>query len=114
MILNTLRRHWDVSIFCCCFVSFYFIPFFVLFSFILFRFLFCFLFVLFCVFFVFLYFFMVSPGTLVSSTNKTDHHDIAEILLKEVISNPFGFFFVFIFVFSSVFSTSLSCTRTVN
>jgi hypothetical protein len=23
-----------------------------------------------------------SPGTLVSSTNKTDHHDIAEILLK--------------------------------
>jgi hypothetical protein len=24
----------------------------------------------------------VSPGTLVSSTNKTDRHDIAEILLK--------------------------------
>ena len=23
-----------------------------------------------------------SPGTLVSSTNKTDRHDIAEILLK--------------------------------
>ena len=23
-----------------------------------------------------------SPGTLVSSTNKTDHHDITEILLK--------------------------------
>jgi hypothetical protein len=27
-----------------------------------------------------------SPGTLVSSTNKTDHHDIAEILLKVVLT----------------------------
>jgi len=26
------------------------------------------------------------PGTLVSSTNKTDHHDIAEKLLKVVLS----------------------------
>ena len=34
---------------------------------------------------------MVSPGTSVSSTNKTDHHDIAETLLrvalKLIISN---------------------------
>jgi hypothetical protein len=33
-----------------------------------------------------------SPGTPVSSTNKTDHHDIAEILLKVTLniinSNP--------------------------
>jgi hypothetical protein len=28
-----------------------------------------------------------SPGTLVSFTNKTDHHDITEILLKGVL-NP--------------------------
>ena len=28
-----------------------------------------------------------SPGTLVSSTNKTDHHDIAEILLLKVMLN---------------------------
>jgi hypothetical protein len=27
-----------------------------------------------------------SPGTLVSSTNKTDHHNIAEILLKVVLN----------------------------
>jgi hypothetical protein len=27
-----------------------------------------------------------SPGTLVSSTNKTDHHDITEILLKGVMN----------------------------
>jgi hypothetical protein len=27
-----------------------------------------------------------SPGTLVSSTNKTDHHDITEILLKVVLN----------------------------
>ena len=27
-----------------------------------------------------------SPGTLVSSTNKTDHHDIIEILLKLALS----------------------------
>ena len=27
-----------------------------------------------------------SPGTPVSSTNKTDHHDIAEILLKMVLN----------------------------
>ena len=27
-----------------------------------------------------------SPGTPVSSTNKTDHHDIAEILLKVVLN----------------------------
>jgi hypothetical protein len=27
-----------------------------------------------------------SPGTLVSSTNKPDHHDIAEILLKVVLN----------------------------
>ena len=33
----------------------------------------------------------VSPGTPVSSTNKTDRHDIAEIVLKVVLntnSNP--------------------------
>jgi hypothetical protein len=29
---------------------------------------------------------LFSPGTLVSSTNKTDHHDITEILLKVVLS----------------------------
>ena len=29
---------------------------------------------------------MVFPGTLVSSTNKTDRHDIAEILLKVALS----------------------------
>jgi hypothetical protein len=31
-----------------------------------------------------------SPGTPVSSTNKTDHHDIAEILLKVALNtiNP--------------------------
>jgi hypothetical protein len=28
-----------------------------------------------------------SPGTLVSSTNKTDHHDITEILLKVALNN---------------------------
>ena len=28
-----------------------------------------------------------SPGTLVSSTNKTDCHDIAKILLKGVLNN---------------------------
>jgi hypothetical protein len=27
-----------------------------------------------------------SPGTLVSSTNKTDHHDITEILLKVTLN----------------------------
>jgi len=27
-----------------------------------------------------------SPGTLVSSTNKTDRHDIAEILLKVALN----------------------------
>jgi hypothetical protein len=27
-----------------------------------------------------------SPGTLVSSTNKTDHHNIAEILLKRALN----------------------------
>jgi hypothetical protein len=27
-----------------------------------------------------------SPGTLVSSTNKINHHDIAEILLKVVLN----------------------------
>ena len=37
-----------------------------------------------------------SPGTSVSSTNKTDHHDIAEILLKvalnttTITANPIG------------------------
>jgi hypothetical protein len=33
---------------------------------------------------------VVSPGTPVSSTNKTDHHDITEILLKVVLNtiNP--------------------------
>jgi hypothetical protein len=29
---------------------------------------------------------MFSPGTPVSSTNKIDHHDIAEILLKVVLN----------------------------
>jgi hypothetical protein len=29
---------------------------------------------------------VVSPGTPVSSTNKTDHHDIAEILLKVALN----------------------------
>ena len=29
---------------------------------------------------------LVSPGTPVSSTNKTDHHDIAEILLKVALN----------------------------
>jgi hypothetical protein len=28
-----------------------------------------------------------SPGTLVSSNNKTDHHDIAEILLKVALKH---------------------------
>jgi hypothetical protein len=28
-----------------------------------------------------------SPGTLVSSTNKTDRHDTTEILLKVVLNN---------------------------
>jgi hypothetical protein len=27
-----------------------------------------------------------SPGTLLSSTNKTDHHDITEILLKVALN----------------------------
>jgi hypothetical protein len=27
-----------------------------------------------------------SPGTLISSTNKTDHHDIAEIMLKVALN----------------------------
>ena len=33
---------------------------------------------------------LFSPGTSISSTNKTDHHDIAEILLKVVLNtkNP--------------------------
>jgi hypothetical protein len=30
--------------------------------------------------------FWLSPGTLVSSTNKTDHHDITEILLKVALN----------------------------
>jgi hypothetical protein len=30
--------------------------------------------------------FTFSPGTLVSSTNKTDHHDITEILLKVALN----------------------------
>jgi len=29
-----------------------------------------------------------SPGTLASSTTKTDRHDIAEILLKVVLKTP--------------------------
>ena len=29
---------------------------------------------------------LVSPGTPVSSTNKTDHHDITEILLKVALN----------------------------
>jgi hypothetical protein len=32
-----------------------------------------------------------SPGILVSSNNKTDHHDITEILLK-VVSKPWSFY----------------------
>jgi hypothetical protein len=36
-----------------------------------------------------------SPGTLVSSTNKTDRHDIAEILLKVAFDNitPLSYFY---------------------
>jgi hypothetical protein len=30
--------------------------------------------------------FVFSPGTLVSTSNKTDRHDIAEILLKVVLN----------------------------
>jgi hypothetical protein len=30
----------------------------------------------------------LSPGTLVSSTNKTDRHDIAEIVLKVSLNAP--------------------------
>jgi hypothetical protein len=30
---------------------------------------------------------LVSPGTPVSSTNKTDRHDLTEILLKVAINN---------------------------
>jgi hypothetical protein len=30
----------------------------------------------------------LSPGTPVSSTNKTDHHDITEILLKSGFKHP--------------------------
>jgi UDP-N-acetylmuramyl pentapeptide phosphotransferase/UDP-N-acetylglucosamine-1-phosphate transferase len=30
---------------------------------------------------------VVSPGTLVSSSNKTDHHNITEILLKVVLKH---------------------------
>jgi hypothetical protein len=30
---------------------------------------------------------LYSPGTAVSSTNKTDRHDITEILLKEALNN---------------------------
>ena len=29
---------------------------------------------------------MVSPGTPVSSTNKIDHHDVTEILLKVALN----------------------------
>ena len=37
--------------------------------------------------FIFLYYsFWFSPGTPVSSTNTTDHHDITEILLKVALS----------------------------
>jgi hypothetical protein len=32
-----------------------------------------------------------SPGTPVFSTNKTDHHDITEILLKEELYKPLNF-----------------------
>jgi hypothetical protein len=42
-----------------------------------------------------------SPGTPVSSTNKTDRHDIAEILLKMALktinqTNPLGFLTFFL------------------
>jgi hypothetical protein len=36
-----------------------------------------------------------SPGTLVSSTNKTDHHDIDEILLKVALNPIFSLSFYF-------------------
>ena len=57
-----------------------------------------------------------SPGTLVSSTNKTDHHDITEILLKVTLNTisltlylhmfffkatPFLFFFQYRFMDST-------------
>ena len=90
-----------------------------LFHFVLFCFVFCFVFcwffVLFCFVFVFLDFFCGFLRLLLfSSTNKTDHHDIAEF--RNIVEsgykhhNPFGFFFFF----SSVFSTFLSWTLTVH
>jgi hypothetical protein len=44
-----------------------------------------------------------SPGTLVSSTNRTDHHNIIEILLKVVLNtiNPYqtyDYLFAFLFI----------------
>ena len=45
-----------------------------------------------------------SPGTLVSSTNKTDHYDITEILLKAVLNIIFSntkFTQVFLFIGNS-------------
>ena len=48
-----------------------------------------------------------SPGTLVSSTNKTDRHDIAEILLKVVLNtinhNPYVYVLVMICTNTEVF-----------
>ena len=32
------------------------------------------------------WYFLFSPGTMVSSTNKTDYHDITEILLKVALN----------------------------
>jgi hypothetical protein len=37
---------------------------------------------------IFLWLEWFSPGTPISSTNKTDHHDITEILLKVLLKHP--------------------------
>jgi hypothetical protein len=47
-----------------------------------------------------------SPGTLVSSTNKTDSHDIADTLLKVALNTPnpneSGYFTIACHVFSAI------------
>ena len=41
----------------------------------------------------------LSPGNLVSSTNKADHHDIAKILLKVALSTIHPLFLITLFIY---------------
>jgi hypothetical protein len=53
-----------------------------------------------------------SPGTLVSSTNKTDHHDITEILLKVALTTITHQFLLLVFHLLSVKNLDVKCLCT--